>query len=269
MTPALRLEQRLRRAASEGRAALLPYLVAGFPERERFAGLLARVGARADVVEIGLPFSDPTADGPVIAAAAQRALAQGVHLGWVCEVAASTRERCSAGLVLMSYLNPLLAPGLERSVAMLAAAGFEGLIVPDLPLEEADAVRERCDAAGLALVPLIAPTTPAARLDRIASSARGFVYTVAVTGTTGERSGSGGGIASVLARAKASSAVPVALGFGISTPDQAAAAAAAGADGVIVGSRLVRAAAEAADDGGEPAAAVASLVAALAEALKR
>jgi tryptophan synthase alpha chain len=141
--------------------------------------------------------------------------------------------------------------------------------VPDLSHEESDPIREACDAAGLALVPLIAPTTPADRTTAIVSRARGFVYTVSVTGTTGERATIDGSLASVLEHAKAHSPVPVAVGFGISTPEHAAAAADAGADGVIVGSRLVRAAGEAADAGEDPAAAVGELVAALADGLRR
>jgi tryptophan synthase alpha chain len=149
------------------------------------------------------------------------------------------------------------------------AAGVSGLIVPDLSLEESDQIRAACDEAGLALVPLIAPTTPADRMAAIVSRARGFVYTVSVTGTTGERAAVDGSLASVLERAKVHSPVPVAVGFGISTPPHAAAAADAGAEGVIVGTRLVRAAGEAAADGGDPAAAVGEIVTALADALHR
>jgi tryptophan synthase alpha chain len=157
----------------------------------------------------------------------------------------------------MCYANPILARGLERFADAVVNSGVSGLIVPDLPLEEAPAVLRACDQRGLALVPLVAPTTPEERLARIGAQARGFVYTVSVTGTTGERSGEvGGGLAEILARTASSTDVPVAVGFGISTPEQAAAAAAAGADGVIVGSRLVRAAGEADD----PVAAVGALV---------
>ncbi len=144
--------------------------------------------------------------------------------------------------------------------------GASGLIVPDLPLEEAQATLRACDERGLALVPLVAPTTPEERLARIGAQARGFVYTVSLTGTTGERSGVQDGLAAVVARAAASTEVPVAVGFGISTPEQAAAAAAAGADGVIVGSRLVRAAGEAGVDG-DPVSAVGALVRELSQGL--
>jgi tryptophan synthase alpha chain len=255
-------------AAAPGRAALMPYLMGGFPSLDASAAIgLACADAGADLVELGVPFSDPLADGPVIHAAGTRALAAGATLHGVLDVATRIAERLP--VVLMCYVNPILARGLERFAQEAAAAGVSGLIVPDLSLEESDAIRAACDGAGLALVPLIAPTTPADRMATIVGRARGFVYTVSVTGTTGERAGVDGSLASVLAAAKAYSPVPVALGFGISTPEHAAAAAAAGADGVIVGSRLVRAAGEAADAGEDPAAAVGEIVTALADALRR
>jgi tryptophan synthase alpha chain len=164
----------------------------------------------------------------------------------------------------MCYSNLIFRHGLERFADQLAAAGISGLIVPDLPLEEAPETLEICDARGLALVPLVAPTTPDERMGRIGARARGFLYAVSVAGTTGERAELGGGLADVLARARASTEVPVAVGFGIATPAQAAAAADAGADGVIIGTRLVRAAGES----DEPAAAVGELVREFAEALR-
>jgi tryptophan synthase alpha chain len=255
-------------AAAPGRAALMPYLMGGFPDLEASVAIgLACADNGADLVELGVPFSDPLADGPVIHAAATRALAAGANLHGILEVAGRIAERVP--VVLMCYANPILARGLERFTREAAATGASGLIVPDLPLEEGEEVRDACDAAGLALVPLIAPTTPDDRITAIVERARGFVYTVSVTGTTGERTGVDGSLASVLAHAKAHSPVPVAVGFGISTPEHAAQAADAGADGVIVGSRLVRAAAEAADAGEDPAAPVGKLVAALATALRR
>jgi len=167
-------------------------------------------------------------------------------------------------VVAMCYANPILARGLERFADDLATHAISGLIVPDLPLEESDGVRAACDAAGVALVPLVAPTTPDERMVRIGASARGFVYAVSVTGTTGERAALPAVFADIVARAKAATEVPVAVGFGIGTPELAREAADAGADGVIVGSRLVRAVAEAED----PPAAVHELVARFAQALK-
>jgi tryptophan synthase alpha chain len=255
-------------ASSRGRAALMPYLMGGFPDVEASVAVgAAYADAGADLVELGVPFSDPLADGPVIHAAATRALAAGATLHSVLDAGARIAEHIP--VVLMCYANPLFARGAERFAGELAARGISGLIVPDLPLEESAAVLEACDAEGVALVPLVAPTTPDARLEAIGRKARGFVYTVSVVGTTGERAAVGGDLAALLARVKAHSPVPVAAGFGISTGAQAAAAADAGADGVIVGSRLVRAVAEAAEQGADPASAAALVVAELAAALVR
>jgi tryptophan synthase alpha chain len=255
-------------AAAPGRAALMPYLMGGFPDVEASVAVgIAYAEAGADLVELGVPFSDPLADGPVIHAAATRALAAGASVHAVLEAGARIAEHVP--VVLIFYANPLLARGAERFAGELAGRGISGLIVPDLPLEESAAVLAACDDAGVALVPLVAPTTPEPRLAAIGARARGFVYTVSVTGTTGERASVGSDLAALLARVKAHSAVPVAVGFGISTGEQAAAAAAAGADGVIVGSRLVRAVAQAADAGEDPAAAAGAAVADLARALVR
>jgi tryptophan synthase alpha chain len=163
----------------------------------------------------------------------------------------------------MCYANMVLAPGVEAFVGRLARTGASGLIVPDLPFEEAPEVLAACDAHGIALVPLVAPTTPPERFALIGARARGFLYTVSVVGTTGERLALSDRFAEIVRRAKASTDAPVALGFGISTPEHARQAAQAGADGVIVGTRLVRAAAESED----PAAAVAEVLAELATAL--
>ena len=246
-------------ASSGKRAALMPYLMGGFPTLEGSRAIgEAYAEAGADLLELGVPFSDPLADGPVIHAAGSAALAAGATLHDVLEVGRALAE--SIPVVLMCYANLVLARGPERFADELAQRGVSGLIVPDLPLEEADGALAACDAAGLALVPLVAPTTPPERLAAIGARARGFVYTVSVTGTTGERGALAGDLPDILARTKAAADVPVALGFGIGTPEAAAAAADAGADGVIVGSRLVRAAAESE----QPADAVRGLVAGFA-----
>jgi tryptophan synthase alpha chain len=198
----------------------------------------------------------------VIHAAGVAALAAGANAADAVSVAREVADEVP--VVVMCYANLVLARGLERFTEMLVAVGASGLIVPDLPHEEAPEVLEACDRRGIALVPLVAPTTPEARLARIGERARGFLYTVSLTGTTGERAGLAEGLGAVIARAKAHTSVPVAVGFGIATPAQATAAASAGADGVIVGSRLVRAAREAAD----PAEAVRDLVLALGRALR-
>jgi tryptophan synthase alpha chain len=249
-------------SANEKRAALMPYLMGGFPTLGQSVEIgRACVAAGADMLELGVPYSDPLADGPVIHEAGTRALAAGATLTGVLEVACELA--LSVPVVLMCYANMVLAPGAGAFVERLARTGVSGLIVPDLPLEEAPEVWASCDEHGLALVPLVAPTTPPERLARIGARARGFLYTVSVLGTTGERAALSDRFAEIVAGAKAATDVPVALGFGISTPAQAAQAAEAGADGVIVGTRLVRAAAES----GDPAGAVGEVVAELASAL--
>jgi tryptophan synthase alpha chain len=234
----------------------MPYLMGGFPDLAASLAIgEAYADAGADLVELGVPFSDPLADGPVIHAAGTRALAAGATVPAVIELARGLSERFP--VVLMCYSNVVMARGVERFADELAQANVSGLIIPDLPLEESRPALEACDAAGIALVPLVAPTSSEERLERIGAQARGFIYTVSVTGTTGERAELDPG--ALLARVRAHATVPLALGFGIATPEQAAAAAAAGADGVIVGSRLVRAAA----DGEDVGALVAELAAAL------
>jgi tryptophan synthase alpha chain len=245
-------------------AALMPYLMGGFPDMAasgRIAAAYADAGA--DLVELGVPYSDPLADGPVIHDAGTAALRAGATLAGVLTVGEALAARVP--VVLMCYANLIHARGLESFARGLADHGIAGLIVPDLPLEEAPDWLAACDAAGVALVPLAAPTTPDDRLARIGAGARGFLYTVSLTGTTGERTSLADDLRDVLARVRARTEVPVAVGFGIATPEQARAAADAGADGVIVGSRLVRAAGEADD----PAAAVRGLVEALGDALRR
>jgi tryptophan synthase alpha chain len=257
-----RIADAFARAHVQGRAALMPYLMGGFPTVEESLRIgEAYADAGADLLELGVPFSDPLADGPVIHAAGTEALRSGASVGGVLGVCAQLSRRLP--VVVMLYANLVLARGIEPFAAALADAGASGLIVPDLPMEEAPELLAACDAAGIALVPLVAPTTPDDRLAAIGSRARGFLYTVSVTGTTGERTALSEQFGAIIQRAKAHTDVPVALGFGIASPEQAAQAARAGADGVIVGSRLVRAAAEAAD----PAAAVRDLVAGFSAAL--
>lgn len=241
----------------------MPYLMGGFPSLKESARIgEACIAAGGDVLELGVPYSDPLADGPTIHQAGTRALAAGATLAGVLDVAAALAPQ--APVVLMCYANLVLASGAERFAGRLAATGACGLIVPDLPFEEADEVLAACDRHGLALVPLVAPTTPEDRLAAIGARARGFLYTVSVVGTTGERQALSDRFADVIRRAKAATSVPVAVGFGISTPEHARQAADAGADGVIVGTRLVRAAAESE----RPAEAVGQVVAELARGLE-
>lgn len=258
-----RIAEAFARARADGRAAaLMPYMMGGFPDLETSRRIgEAYIEAGADLIELGVPFSDPLADGPVIHAAATTALAAGVTLDDVVALGAALARRVP--VILMCYVNPILARGLERFADSLRDAGICGLIVPDVPLEEAGELSACCAARELGYVPLVAPTSSPERMAAVGSVAQGFLYVVGVTGTTGERAAHGEGTRDLLAAARAATSVPVALGFGISTPEQAAAAAAAGADGVIVGSRLVRAAG-AADGGAE---AVAGLVRDLSAAL--
>jgi tryptophan synthase alpha chain len=249
--------------ATGDRAALMPYMMGGFPDLETSRAIgLSYADHGADLIELGVPFSDPLADGPVIHAAATTALRAGATVAGVLDVAASLGDRIP--VVVMCYVNVVLSHGADAFVRRLAGAGVSGLIVPDLPLEEAPAVLTACDAEGIALVPLVAPTTPDERLARIGARARGFLYTVSVTGTTGERRSPAETMAATVRRARGCTDVPVAVGFGISTPDHAVAAVEAGAEGVIIGTRLVREAAEADD----PADAVGALLADFHEALR-
>jgi tryptophan synthase alpha chain len=241
------------------RAALMPYLMGGYPSVEgSVAAGEAAVDAGADLIELGIPFSDPLADGPVIHAAGTAALAAGVTPRDVLGACAALSERIP--IVLMVYSNVVLVDGAEQFAHRAAEAGAAGLIVPDMPQDEAAAVRAACDAAGLALVPLVAPSSTPERVAEIGRQARGFVYAVSLAGTTGERAELPPELPQLVERVRAAASVPVAVGFGISTPEQAAAVGDL-ADGVIVGSRVVRAAGE----GG--AAAVGAVVGELAEAL--
>jgi tryptophan synthase alpha chain len=231
-------------AAAEGRAALMPYMMAGFPDRESSLAIAAAYAdSGADLIELGVPFSDPLADGPTIHAAATAALEGGATLATALEVCRSVSDRVP--VVLMIYVNMVLAHGGAAEFARIAlAAGASGAIVPDLPLGESEEIREAFTAEGLALVPLLAPTTPAERRAQICAVARGFVYVVSTVGTTGERAEVPASLAELVEATKADARTPVAVGFGIGSAAQAAEVGKI-ADGVIIGSRLVRAAAEA------------------------
>lgn len=251
-------------ALRRGRAALMPYLMGGFPDMATSRAIGEAYAANgADLIELGVPYSDPLADGPTIHAAGTAALRAGATIDGVLEVGEALAARVP--VVLMCYVNLVLAPGADAFVARLRAAGISGLIVPDLPLGEEPAITDACAAHDIALVPLVAPTTTDERLVRIGSQAQGFLYAVSVTGTTGERGSREQAFGDLLGRVKEHTEVPVALGFGIATPEHAAEAARAGADGVIVGTRLVRAAAESE----RPVAATGELVAQLAAGLIR
>jgi tryptophan synthase alpha chain len=212
-----RIEAAFETAKAEGRAALMPYMMAGYPDRESSFAVAEAYAGAADLVELGVPFSDPLADGPAIHAAATAALAAGADLEAAIEVCEAIADRVP--VLFMVYANMVLAQGGAVEFARRARdAGAAGVIVPDLPLEEAEAVRGEFDEAGLALVPLVAPTTPAGRRATICAAARGFVYLVSTVGTTGERDEVPPELAELVAATRAEAEVPVAVGFGIGTP---------------------------------------------------
>lgn len=226
-------------AVSQGRPALVGFLTAGFPARGDFKRHLAEVSAGCDVVEIGVPFSDPMADGSTIQRASFAALQNGVTLPWILDELATVRERRTP-LLLMSYLNPLLAFGLSRLPRAAADAGVSGFIVPDLPFEESGDLKSALDREGLALVQMVTPVTPQARLETLCAAAQGFVYAVTMTGTTGKAAEVPDKVLDYMDRVKRCSPVPVCAGFGIRAREQVQRFA-PHVDGVVVGSALVEA----------------------------
>ncbi len=232
-----RIEVALRAAASGGEPALVAYLTAGHPSREGFREALLSIAATADAVEIGVPFSDPLADGVTIQRASEQALRAGVTLRWILEQLQAL-PATPAPLLLMSYLNPLLAYGLPRLATDAVRARVCGFIIPDLPYDESEGVRATLSAAGIALVQMVTPVTPPDRLAQIAAASRGFVYAVTRTGTTGRSAGAAADIAEYLARVRTAATVPVCAGFGIRTRAQVQALCGM-VDGVVIGSALV------------------------------
>ena len=229
------------KTAREQRLALMPFVMAGDPELQITADvLLSLQNHGADVVELGIPYSDPLADGPVIQAAAHRALEQNTTPAKVLEMLSGLRGQLTMPVVLFTYSNPLLNRGAERFFSEAAAAGVSGLVVPDLPLEEAERLSPLAAQHDLDLVLLVAPTTPEKRMQRIAASSRGFTYLVSVNGVTGERSSLQDRVGQLVTSLKRCAAGPVAVGFGISGPEQVRQVRSWGADGAIVGSALVK-----------------------------
>jgi tryptophan synthase alpha chain len=235
MTPIERLSAAIVSPRNPNRPALMPYLTAGFPSREGFASLVQRVGRVADAIEIGVPFSDPMADGVTIQESSRQALENGVTLPWILETMAAAQP--AAPFVLMSYLNPLLAYGFERLVKDAASAGASGFIVPDLPWEEGGHFRELAHSQGLGVIQLVTPVTPDERLAMLCKGSGGFVYAVTVTGITGTAA-LPDQLVGYLDRVRAVSPVPVCAGFGIRSPEQVAWLG-GHADGVVVGSAVI------------------------------
>lgn len=235
-----RIGDRFASRAREGRKAFIAFVTAGDPSLERTVEVaLGLEDAGVDILELGVPFSDPLADGPVIQRASDRALKQGTRLASVLEAVRRIRARSALPLLLFSYVNPLLRYGLDRLATDAAAAGVDGVLVTDLPPEEGGEWIACARRAGIDTVFLAAPTSPEARLKRVADCSRGFVYAVSRTGVTGERDALSSDAAALVGRLKGLTATPVALGFGLSTPEQVRAAAEV-ADGVVVGSAIVR-----------------------------
>lgn len=224
----------------QGRAALIPFLSAGDPDLDTsyrlFCALLEK---GADIVEIGIPYSDPLADGPIIQAASLRSIHGGFSLPQVFELTAKLRSHTNKGLVLFTYINPILQYGVERFVKDAAESGADGMIVPDAPMEESAEIRRIADQAGIALIPLVTPTSGQKRVEAIVKDARGFVYCVSSLGVTGERAKMSERVEELVQMSKNYSNLPVAVGFGVSTPEQATNIARY-ADGVIVGSAYIK-----------------------------
>jgi tryptophan synthase alpha chain len=245
-----RIAQAIAAAAQREEPAIVAFLTAGFPIKARFIENLLLVANNADVVEIGVPFTDPMADGMTIQRASHAALAQGVSLAWILTELSTLATRPSAPLILMSYLNPLLAFGLDSLPDAALAAKVAGFIVPDLPFEESEPLRAALQAKGIALIQMVTPVTPPARLKALCTSAEGFIYAVTMTGTTGKAvTGVPDTVISYLQSVKAHASVPVCAGFGIRDRAQVQRLQPY-IDGVIVGSALV----EVLENGGDAAA---------------
>jgi tryptophan synthase alpha chain len=232
------ITETIRNAQASGRPALIAYITAGFPHRETFLQQLAAVADACDVVEIGVPFTDPMADGTTIQRSSRGALANGVSLKWILSELSTARARPRAPLLLMSYLNPLLAYGLDRLPEDAARAGVSGFIIPDLPFEECEDMRAALAARGLALVQFVTPVTPTERIRMLSAASSGFIYAVTMTGTTGKNVAVPAEVLEYFARVKSISPLPVCAGFGIRSREQVERLA-PHVDGVIVGSALV------------------------------
>jgi tryptophan synthase alpha chain len=238
MRPHDTISAAINAATAQGRPALVGFLTAGFPNRRQFRENLQAVASACDVVEIGVPFSDPMADGSTVQRASFVALSDGVTLPWILEEMAALPRPRTTPILLMSYLNPLLSFGLDKLPRAAREAGAAGFIVPDLPFEESEDLKRALDREGLALVQMVTPVTPASRLAMLCKSAQGFVYAVTMTGTTGKSAEVPDEVLDYMDRVKRCSTVPVCAGFGIRSRAQVARFA-PHVDGVVVGSALV------------------------------
>ncbi|GBE00343.1 tryptophan synthase alpha chain [bacterium BMS3Abin07] len=235
-----RIQDRFNSLRAEGRKAFIPYIMFGDPDTGTTESLILMLeDCGADVIELGVPFTDPLADGPTIQMAAERALAQGVTLKGIIRAVASIREKTDIPIVLMTYYNPVYKYGDVRFVRDAANAGVDGVIIPDLPPDEAHEFISEARGRNLDTIFLLAPTSTEERIRLVARASRGFVYYVSMTGITGSKLKMDDSIKRLIGKIKAVSDKPVCVGFGVSTPDQAKAMAAV-ADGVIIGSAIVK-----------------------------
>lgn len=238
MLPREHIANSIRQAAAAGRPAIVGYLTAGFPEPNDFQQLLCKVAAVADVMEVGVPFSDPMADGLTVQRSSRAALARGVSLKWILSALKNATQKPKAPIVLMSYLNPLLAFGFDRLPQLAREAGVSGFIVPDLPYEESNDFRAALDVQGLALVQMVTPVTPDDRLATLCKQAQGFVYAVTMTGTIGKNAAVSQDMLAYMDKVKSLSQVPVVAGFGIRSHEQVELMNGY-VDGVVLASALV------------------------------
>lgn len=266
-----RIDRLFLRCREEERAALILYLTAGYPDRETSREILPVLAeAGCDLLELGVPFSDPIADGPTIQRASTIALRNGMTLTGAIELMREMRAGYpELAIIPFGAMNPFLAMGPEACIEAFRDAGADGVLVADLPMEEADEFRDALREAGMHLITLVAPTTPDARMKSIAGKSSGFLYCISMKGTTGSLGGLSSEAASYLQRVRAQTELPLGLGFGISTPEHVRAAVAAGADGVIVGTGLIRRIDEAIENGEPVTGAVREYVASLRDALSR
>ncbi len=233
-----RITAAINAANKEGRPALVPFITAGYPEPDTFVDTLKSVAAVGDVVELGIPFSDPMADGMTIQRSSFEALKKGVSLKWIFDQLDTVSDEIDTPLVMMSYLNPLLAFGFDALAERALAAGVCGFIVPDLPYEESEEIRAALEVRDLGLIQLVTPATPKERLETLCDASRGFVYAVTITGITGGGAGLPADLAGYLDNVTSVSSLPVCAGFGIRAPEDVAAVGRHAA-GAIVGSALV------------------------------
>ncbi|MDH4049572.1 MAG: tryptophan synthase subunit alpha [Gammaproteobacteria bacterium] len=233
-----KITRALRAANDAGRTGLVPFITAGYPDPEKFIETLASIAAVSDVVELGVPFSDPMADGMTIQRSSFKAIENGVTLKWIFDSLQKSHAKIDAPLVMMSYLNPLLAYGLDRLAESSLKTGVCGFIVPDLPFEESEELRNALEAKGVGLIQLVTPATPETRLKKLAGASKGFLYAVTITGITGGGNGLPAGLAEYLDKVSGLSSLPVCAGFGIREAKDVANVGKHAA-GAIVGSALV------------------------------